>query len=144
MSAADFSSWTCLTAIFSATALFFFSFPSDPKAQPAPSISSLNLGRPVVDFTIDENGQIWALVDGERQEQSQAVAASGESDQRLVRLLKFVDGKVKAQDIFLVLFLNLAYSSQRLRGKHLRSSHHSTPKARFPVCHFVAVSCADI
>lgn len=75
---------------FSATALFFFPFSSDLKTKPAPTISSLDLGRPVVDFFIDASGRIWALVDGE----TQTAQTTGASDDRLVRLLKFSDGKV--------------------------------------------------
>lgn len=72
----------------SATALFYCLFASDPKASDMTTVQSVQLDRPVLDFTVDESGRIWALVDGEWE------AKEEHGGQRLVRLLDWSDGKV--------------------------------------------------
>ncbi|EKM50183.1 uncharacterized protein PHACADRAFT_153621 [Phanerochaete carnosa HHB-10118-sp] len=114
-----------------ATALFYFIFSSEPKAQPAPAISSINLGRPVIDFSIDESGRIWALVDGERQ----GLPATDEHDKSLVRLLNFADGKlieVEREAPVLLTSLNsqckITASALDLKALDLYSALSSMPK----------------
>lgn len=75
-----------------ATAMFFCSFSTD-FASPSASVEALQLTKPVIDFTIDDEGRVWVLVDGGRDENSQ-VGHVQESIPHLVRLLKWSEGKV--------------------------------------------------
>ncbi len=51
-------------------------------------MQSLPLGKPVIDFTIDSDGRVWVLVDGERE-------ADVAADTSLVRLLSWSSGQVR-------------------------------------------------
>ncbi|THG97223.1 hypothetical protein EW026_g4740 [Hermanssonia centrifuga] len=74
-----------------ATALFFCVFPSSPQTKP-PVVQSLDLKKPVLDFTVGAGGHIWVLVDDERPSTSER--PTGESDERAVRLVSWLDGKL--------------------------------------------------
>ena len=73
----------------SATAVFFCAFSTDPKATERPAVQAVQLDKPVVDFTVSEDGRIWALVDGENDDGSATA-------QNLVRLLEWRSGQVRA------------------------------------------------
>lgn len=51
------------------------------------------MGCPVIDFSIDRDGQVWVLVDGEK---------TGEAATPLVRLLNWADGMVRSSDFLIV------------------------------------------
>ncbi|GJE90315.1 WD40 repeat-like protein [Phanerochaete sordida] len=112
-----------------ATALFFFQLPTDLKAQPVTAVSSIDLGKPVVDFSIDTSGQVWALVDGERQ------GSSAQDEDHLVRLLKFSDSKLVEVDEAPALLTSLnsqckiPASVEDLKALDLYSALASMPKA---------------
>ncbi|KAJ3543230.1 hypothetical protein NM688_g5882 [Phlebia brevispora] len=78
--------------VFSAvgsTALFSFQFPFSPVTQSEFPVDALDLGKPVIDFTVDSDGSIWVLVDGERLLDSSTV-----SDKRAVRLVQWQNDKL--------------------------------------------------
>lgn len=81
-----------------AAAIFYFSFPADFKTQ-QPEILALDLHRPIIDFSVDEAGRVWVLVDGERQDMPSDNPPSAESSQSTVRLLHWADEKVRASSI---------------------------------------------
>lgn len=73
-----------------ATALYTFKMPSLPVKQTDFVINALDLEKPIIDFTIDENGYIWVLVDGERQ-----ITSTAETEnKRSVRLIRWQGSKV--------------------------------------------------
>jgi tRNA (guanine-N(7)-)-methyltransferase subunit TRM82 len=69
-----------------ATAVFFFKLSSDIKTESSSRISAFDLGRPIVDFSVDRDGLVWVLVDSEK--------TTDETTSPLVRLLKWVNGSV--------------------------------------------------
>jgi tRNA (guanine-N(7)-)-methyltransferase subunit TRM82 len=69
--------------------MFYCAFPSNPQKTDAPIVHSLQLGKPVIDFTVDEAGRIWTLVDGERETDLPVT-------QNVVRLLSWSAGQVRA------------------------------------------------
>lgn len=81
--------------LYRATAIFNFEFPSDLKTR-QPVIHAFNLHHPVINFSFDESGDVWVLVDCERQGPS---AIREEAEKRAVRLLRWVDGKVRTQNL---------------------------------------------
>lgn len=76
-----------------ATALFYCRFPTSLDVLPAWSIAWLDLGKPIIDFVVSHDGLVWVLVDGEWQSEPSDTEIQQDAN-RLVRLLKWVDGKV--------------------------------------------------
>ncbi|KAH9893323.1 WD40-repeat-containing domain protein [Cubamyces lactineus] len=48
-----------------ATAMFYAPFPQDGEKLLASSVRAVDLGKPVVDFTVDEEGNVWTFLDVE-------------------------------------------------------------------------------
>ncbi|KAI0642324.1 WD40-repeat-containing domain protein [Trametes meyenii] len=52
-----------LFSVFGATAIFYAPFPADGEKVSTSAIRAFDLGKPVVDFTVDDSGFVWASVD---------------------------------------------------------------------------------
>ena len=50
---------------FSATALFHVPYSSNASSLTTSDVIPFDLGRPILDFVIAEDGRLWVLVDGE-------------------------------------------------------------------------------
>ncbi|KAI0083845.1 WD40 repeat-like protein [Irpex rosettiformis] len=74
-------------SVVGATAIFYCPFPSNPRSTENVVVHSVQLNKPAIDFSIDETGHVWVLVDGERETDAGV-------DQGLVRLLHWTSGQL--------------------------------------------------
>ena len=81
--------------------MFYFEFPSDLQTQ-QPVVQVLDLRHPVIDFSLDGTGDVWVLTDCERQGSSSIEASAG-AEKRSVRLLRWIDGKVRTANLTMLL-----------------------------------------
>ncbi|KAI0675915.1 WD40-repeat-containing domain protein [Trametes maxima] len=52
-----------LFSVFGATAIFYAPFPADGEKVSASAVRTFDLDKPVVDFTVDGSGRVWASID---------------------------------------------------------------------------------
>ena len=84
-----------ILTIIRGTAIFYFKF-SDNTSNP--TIHYMDLQKPILDFSIGQNNEIWVLLDaeyGKEEEASETVS--------MVSSLRFVDGEV---NLLFMLFVN--------------------------------------
>ncbi|KAI0333911.1 hypothetical protein GY45DRAFT_1243707 [Cubamyces sp. BRFM 1775] len=75
-----------------ATAMFYAPFPQDGEKLPASSVRAVELGKPVIDFTVDEDGNIWTFLDAGWN----ATDGAPESVQQPVQLLSWQDATLSS------------------------------------------------
>lgn len=70
--------------IYSAAAVFYVPIPAEGETLPASAVRSVVLGKPVIDFTVAQDGNVWALLDAEWETAPDAPPAEQTSPVRLL------------------------------------------------------------
>ncbi|KAI0832075.1 WD40-repeat-containing domain protein [Trametes gibbosa] len=72
-----------------AAAVFYAPFPANGEKLPASAVRTLTFGRPVIDFTVSQEGQVWVLLDPNWESTPDAPPSDSAAP---VRLLSWQDG----------------------------------------------------
>lgn len=78
--------------IYSATAVFYAPIPAEGETLPASAVQSVVFGKPVIDFTVARDGNVWALLDAEWETTPEAPPTEQTSP---IRLLAWQDATVR-------------------------------------------------
>ncbi|KAH7926399.1 WD40 repeat-like protein [Leucogyrophana mollusca] len=82
-------------SVVGATAIFIY---SNAASDITPNIQPFDFGRPIIDFTLAEDGFIWALLDAEVVE-ADDTSASGNAIARFVRVLQWSSSQFIEKDL---------------------------------------------